>query len=345
MSAYRPRLMEARSAAGRMDALCEFIEYWLRPARPALGELASVPDDLRVPMPLRRLYEFAGRYDRSNGGFLGFYPNQDWLNGPDGLTHDESGKVVFLEESQQVWQCRTLPSGEDPPVWSYSQKPDRFGVYSEAEELVSVSLSRLLITYVLQELVFGSLHRMTDDALSTKFFGMRNSVTPVWIDGPYAYGSDQSYSFHLWGHVLVADMGHRDYWLATNDEEGLRFLEENRGPVNSLRLGFGGSWKLEISASGGAHLEYRRMGQALRSVQVPDGTFAFPELVERFSAIATKDRQADRSASVSFGRAGHISQVEYLADVAMVEAMFRRALEVSRTVVDDLDRRLTSELS
>jgi hypothetical protein len=89
MSTFRPRLLEAGTASARMDALCEFIEFWLSPVRPSPGEAADSPADLRVPMPLRRLYECAGRFARPDGCFLGFPRNQDWLNGPDGLTYDQ----------------------------------------------------------------------------------------------------------------------------------------------------------------------------------------------------------------------------------------------------------------
>ncbi|HEX4609513.1 MAG TPA: hypothetical protein VH092_15045, partial [Urbifossiella sp.] len=63
---FRPRLMEAAMAADRMDALCEFIEFWLGPRLPAYGEPAEIVKAHPLPMPLRRLYEFAGRWpDRS----------------------------------------------------------------------------------------------------------------------------------------------------------------------------------------------------------------------------------------------------------------------------------------
>jgi hypothetical protein len=334
--------MEAETAAERMGALCEFIEFWLSPVRPSPGEAADLPADLRVPMPLRRLYECAGRFARPDGCFLGFPRNQDWLNGPDGLTYDESGKLIFLEENQQAWDCRTLPTGEDPPVWCHMERPDRHGVYRMTDELVCDSLSRLLTTYALQELAIAT-HRMSDEVLSTRFFGERNSAVPVWIDGPYVYGSDDNYSFYLWGHVLVADMLGRNYCLATHDEEGLQFLEENQGPINRIRLGSGGAWTLEISPEGSAQLEYRRICQVCEKAEVPAGTFDFTDLVARLSAVATRDCPEGRSAGVSFGRAGQDLRLEYLADLLMVEAVFRRAIEGARTTVESLERRLETE--
>ena len=62
MSTYRPKLMEARDAVSRMDALCEFIEFWLGPRQQSYGEPARALRARSLPMPLERLYEFAGRW-------------------------------------------------------------------------------------------------------------------------------------------------------------------------------------------------------------------------------------------------------------------------------------------
>ena len=43
MSSFRTRIMEAETAAERMDALCEFIEFWLGPVRPLPGDVADLP--------------------------------------------------------------------------------------------------------------------------------------------------------------------------------------------------------------------------------------------------------------------------------------------------------------
>src|SRR4051794_39634246 len=67
MTSFRPRLLEAGTAGARMDALCEFMEFWLGPRRSSFGELARVLEERPLPMPLKRLYEFAGRWPRGGG--------------------------------------------------------------------------------------------------------------------------------------------------------------------------------------------------------------------------------------------------------------------------------------
>src|SRR5918998_5674690 len=62
MGTFRPRLLEAGTASARMDALCVFIEFWLGPRRSSYGESARALSERSLPMPLKRLYEFAGRW-------------------------------------------------------------------------------------------------------------------------------------------------------------------------------------------------------------------------------------------------------------------------------------------
>ena len=160
MGTFRPRLLEAPTAGPRMDALCDFIEFWLGPRQPSCGESAQALSECPLPMPLRRLYEFAGRWPRrANQREIGHevpaFSHQDSLVTFHRLSRDEGGKVVFLQENQRVWNCRTLPDGEDPPVWCHGDLIDLRGGYSSGEKLVCESLSRFLTTFVLQEIAFG----------------------------------------------------------------------------------------------------------------------------------------------------------------------------------------------
>lgn len=146
MSPFRPRLLDAVTASARMDALCEFLEFWLRPCRTSPAESARVSCDVRAPMPLRRLYDYAAslsdeEHPLLRGTYIEIFTRQDWLLEPGSLTFDEEGRIIFLEENQQVWDCRTLPEGKDPPVWCHREVADKHGVVHVTEELVSKSLS------------------------------------------------------------------------------------------------------------------------------------------------------------------------------------------------------------
>lgn len=68
---FRPRIEEATEPGARMDALCEFIEFWLGPRQASCGEPAESLAAHALPMPLHRLYEFAGRWPRWDGRRFG----------------------------------------------------------------------------------------------------------------------------------------------------------------------------------------------------------------------------------------------------------------------------------
>ena len=112
-----------------MDALCEFIEHWLGPRRPSYGESEEALASRSLPMPLKRLYQFAGRWPsvRDDQEPMQFvvpaFSHQDYLLTLPKLKV-EGDKIVFLNENQGVWDCRTLPEGEDPPVWRRGDQID-----------------------------------------------------------------------------------------------------------------------------------------------------------------------------------------------------------------------------
>ncbi len=51
MDEFRPKLLEAETAAARVDALCEFIEFLLGPRQPTFGE--SVSPLYTLPFPFK----------------------------------------------------------------------------------------------------------------------------------------------------------------------------------------------------------------------------------------------------------------------------------------------------
>ncbi|MFO0891085.1 MAG: hypothetical protein U0790_18315 [Isosphaeraceae bacterium] len=331
VSPFRPRLLEARTASGRADALCEFIEFWLGPRRPSYGEPAETLCDRRLPMPLRRLYEFAGRWphwkasDSANYAIPAF-SHQDRLVPLHRLTYDEVGKLVFLVENQGVWDCRTLPEGDDPPVWCNGDQFVEDGECFQGERLVSDSLSRFLTTFVIQELTFGSRHCLCDEGLSARFTEEKDAAIPVWTQGPYVYG--KTASFYLWGNVLVADpSGKGELWLSVNHEAGLRFIEANQGSINSIQVMIYRPWSLDIRADGSARLRYLKW-QTDESAEAPAGTFDFADLLARLRASASDEGHYERNALVSFHRQGQSGGVrcKHLHDGGLVTSLFRQAL-------------------
>lgn len=83
---FRPRLLEAATAVERMTAVCELIEFWLGARHPSFGETSEVLAGRALPKPLRRLYEFAGRWPAAGDrepleGVVPALATQDALDG------------------------------------------------------------------------------------------------------------------------------------------------------------------------------------------------------------------------------------------------------------------------
>ncbi len=216
MGTFHPRIEEAINASARMDALCEFIEFWLGPRQASFGEPSESLAAHALPTPLYRLYEFAGRWPtwQNPEQFVNVVPvfaTQDNLLALSRLEVAPDGKVIFLEENQAVWDCRTLGHGEDPPVWCCGDQFDEEGELFRGERLVCDSLSRFLTSFVLQEMTFGSQVCLSDDALSALFEAQRALTTPVWTKGEYVHSNDDE--FRLWGHVLVSHPWQDSYWF------------------------------------------------------------------------------------------------------------------------------------
>ena len=84
MNDFRPELIDATDSHSRMEALCRFIEFWLGPRHEEFGESHESLADGTLPMPLRQLYKFAGRWPGSDQRFesewaVGAFSTQDTL--------------------------------------------------------------------------------------------------------------------------------------------------------------------------------------------------------------------------------------------------------------------------
>ena len=55
------------------------------------------------------------------------FAKQDNLVALDRLKTEQDGKIVFVSENQDIWDCRTLAQGDDPPVWCYGDQWDEDG--------------------------------------------------------------------------------------------------------------------------------------------------------------------------------------------------------------------------
>ena len=346
MAAFSPNLLEAATPDARMDALCQFIEFWLGPRRPDYGESTRTLSEHSLPMPLKRLYEFAGRWPNwDHQGPIQYavpaFAHQDSLAALDTLKHESDGKVVFLHENQGVWNCRTLSHGDDPPVWCYGDQMDEQENWFTGERLVCDSLSRFLVTFVLQEITSGARLHLSDEGLTARFESQQSSVVPIWLDGPYVY--DSRYNYFLWGDVLVANLW-GDFFFAANTPAGIAFLTENQGSVNRIGLMMGQQWSLDIRSDGSAHIRHLR-GQSDESAETPPGAFDFLDLLATLSAAGSNEGHYEENAVVYFFRKGQSGGVsgKYLHDNELVKSLFQLALQRSLPPKKTLADRFASE--
>ncbi len=329
MATFRPRLLEAETAGSRMDALFAFIEFWIGPRQPGYGESPQVLSERPLPMPLRRLHQFAGRWPhRDHEGPIAYtvpaFSHQDNLMALHKLKSEGDGRIVFLGENQGNWGCLTLSEGEDPPVWCRGDQVDEEGDFIRGERLVSDSLSRFLATFVLQELTLGSRRCVGDEGLSARFASERDAAVPIWTDGPYVNGTVQNY--HLWGDLLVGEIW-GDLCFAANHDLGVEFLTMNQGPVQMIGLMLGLPWRLEIRSDGSARIRYQR-GQTERIAGSVSGTFDFPVLLEVLSKMASDEGHGERNPVVFFHRRGEPGMVrgKHVHDEGFVRGLFEYAL-------------------
>lgn len=90
------------------DAAMRFIDATRGPRLPEYGIPAHEMAAIEMPEPLRRFYEYAGRWPD-------LY-RQNVLLQPDELKV-VGDRLIFYVENQHVFEWATTPTGEDPPVW------------------------------------------------------------------------------------------------------------------------------------------------------------------------------------------------------------------------------------
>ena len=97
-----------------MEELFRFVEHWYGKSMEAYKTSDPTLTDIQLPTPLYCLYEFLGKWSKSDsihGNFL--FCHQDCLLSLENLSYEED-KVIFASENQGNWQMATLKTGEDP---------------------------------------------------------------------------------------------------------------------------------------------------------------------------------------------------------------------------------------
>ncbi|MDR3634653.1 MAG: hypothetical protein P4L84_12680 [Isosphaeraceae bacterium] len=334
----------ATNASELMDELERFIPFWYGPHRAEYG----VPHDRLarrgLPGPLRRLYEFAGRWERPcsccpAGRHWIFAHDGDRLRTFDDLELADGGKLAFADEVQDAWRCATLTEGDDPPVWvegDWNETPQW--------ERVSDSLARFLVTFCLRLAVSGAPSCVADAALTRRFQDPNVRVEPLWLDGGSANPNQRDSFYLLDGRILVwqhrRKQGHAkpgDLCFAAKDDEGAAFLEAHQAPVVRviLRTGADRPWYLDVRADGSGKLD----GPGAPAARFPPGTLDFATVRDQLQAASSSGPVEESHGWVCFFREGHSSATpRRFNDAALAESFFATALTATGQSSGELGR-------
>ena len=161
----------------------------------------------------------------------------------------------------------------------------RTGICSLVRGLCAILCLGSFVTFVLQELMFGSKRSLSDENLNTRFKLERQTAIALWTDGPYVYNN--RHNFLLWRDVVVAEI-FADPFFAANSEVGVTFLTENQSPISEVQIDVARHWSLVIRRDGSAHIRYRcavRLTTTPTALQTP---LIFEKLSEELEFTASQ---------------------------------------------------------
>ncbi|MDX1965443.1 MAG: hypothetical protein SFX18_20020 [Pirellulales bacterium] len=223
-----------------MAGLELFLQQFLEQRRPEFGSPVDEIQSIELPDPLRRFYCFAGRWPGHNSAtpFANRFCMQDTLcaireNGYAPTLQLMDGRLVFVWENQGVWVAATERTGTDPPVW-LSENCSHREILKVWRRLDN-PLSHFLVSFVLQELLFGS--RILGVSTNTRalFNDAGVKTEPVWLKGEYAWNLHRPSYFLAAGCIIVRNAPNEadgDDWYGCNSTEGERILISLRLPTS-----------------------------------------------------------------------------------------------------------------
>jgi hypothetical protein len=216
----------------RMAALEQFLQRYLGPRRPEFGASEDELRSIEMPDTLRRFFKFAGRWPGHNPQTP--YSNRFCMQ--DTLCEMQKNEyaptlelidnlLVFVCENQGVWVAATQRAGTDPPVWISVNSSHRNEV--KVWRQLDNPLSHFLVSFVLQELMFGSQIVAVAPGALAKFEEAGIKIEPVWINGEYAWDIGRPSYFLADERFLVRrapEEADGDDWYGCNSVTGAELL-------------------------------------------------------------------------------------------------------------------------
>ena len=133
--------------------------------------------------------------------------------------------LVFVWENQGVWVAATERTGADPPVWISENCSHREAV--KLWRRLDNPLSHFLVSFVLQEVMFGSELLAVAPGALTRFEEAGLKIEPVWNKGEYVWDIDRPSYFLVEERFLVRqapDEADGDIWYGCNSAMGAELL-------------------------------------------------------------------------------------------------------------------------
>jgi hypothetical protein len=235
-------LIDDANTDARMSGLEHFLQRYLGPRQPEYGVSADELRSIEMPAPLQRFFSFAGRWPGHNPQtpFVNRFYGLDMLgaiaeNQRVPTLQNMDNRLVFVWEAQSVWVAATERVGDDPPVWVTEDSSHREArrVWRRLEK----PLSHFLVSFVLQELVFGSELLAAAPGALEKFESAGLRVEPVWIRGEYAWDIDRPSYFLVGERLLVRrapDEADGDDWYGCKVGTGAGLLRSLDLPTQLL---------------------------------------------------------------------------------------------------------------
>lgn len=215
-----------------MAGLERFLQRYLGSRRPEFGAPEDEVRSIEMPAPLQRFFKYAGRWPGHNPRkpFANRFCIQDMLCATRAEEYAPplqliDNLLVFVWENQGVWVAATERTGADPPVWISENCSHREPV--KAWRQLENPLSHFLVSFALQEAMFGSeLVAVAPKALA-KFEGAGFKIEQAWINGEYAWDFDRPSYFLAGERFLIRrapDEAHGDDWYGCNSVAGAEVL-------------------------------------------------------------------------------------------------------------------------
>jgi hypothetical protein len=226
------------TADARLTGLERFLEFWLGPRRPEYGEAPEHLAALEIPASLLRFYSFAGRWPPASLPYCAnrFHVQDRFLPlepEPWGNVYRSGPYLVFVAENQGVWQVATLAHGDDPPVWVSKDCSHRTS--SPIWQPLGIPLSHFLVTFVLQEALFGSESLASHENALSVFARAGCQCERIWLDGVFAW-PEVRHSYYLVDQRIllrrdIGDIALDDHWYGFNGPDVAEFVERLNLPT------------------------------------------------------------------------------------------------------------------